>query len=204
MEKLTTLKAVAAPIYGTGVNTDQIFPARFLKKPRDVGYAQFAFHDIRRDKDGEMSDDFALNTERFKEAKILVAGTNFGIGSSREGAVYTLLDSGYRVLIAPSFGDIFAANCLKNGLLTVRLEAGVVEDIQRQLEEGDSTEIAVDLPEQSLTTPGGDKLSFEVEEFQKYCLLNGLNEIDISLEFVDEMDVFEAKHRERMPWLKMA
>ena len=204
MDKLSTLTAVAAPIYGTGVNTDQIFPARFLKKPRDVGYAQFAFHDIRRDKYGELSDDFALNTDRFKDAKILVVGANFGIGSSREGAVYTLLDSGYRVLIAPSFGDIFAANCLKNGLLTIRLGADVIEDIQRQLEEGDSTEIAVDLPEQKVTLPNGDTLSFEVEEFQKHCLLNGLNEIDISLEFVDEMDAFEAKHRDRMPWLKTA
>lgn len=201
MEPFKRLRAVAAPIEGTGVNTDQIFPARFLRKPRSVGYAQFAFHDIRRDEDGQLSADFPLNQDKFKGAKILVAGTNFGIGSSREGAVYSLVDSGIRVLIANSFGDIYAANCLKNGVLVIRLDPDITAALRAQLLDAEMPELDVDLERQIVTAPDGKEIPFEIDDFQKQCLLQGLNEIDLSLGFKDEMDKFETAYRASHPWL---
>ena len=201
MEPFKTLTAVAAPLDQANINTDQIFPARMIKKPRSVGYAQFTFHDIRRDSEGELREDFPLNQARYRDAKILVAGINFGCGSSREGAVYTLLDSGFRVLIAPSFGDIFAANCLKNGMLTITLPEATVVDLRETLAAANDPSLSVDLEAESITLPSGGTLSFSPEPFQKHCLVNGLNEIDLSLAFAAEIDAFEAAHRARLPWL---
>jgi 3-isopropylmalate/(R)-2-methylmalate dehydratase small subunit len=201
MEPFTTVTAVAAPLDLANVNTDQIFPARFIKKPRSVGYAQFTFHDIRRHSDGDEREDFPLNQGRFRQASILVGGVNFGCGSSREGAVYTLMDAGVRVLIAPSFGDIFAANCLKNGLLTVILPETMVAELRKELQEAEDPKMTVDLENERITRPGGQEVSFSPDPFLKHCLLNGLNEIDISLEFGAEMDAFEAAHRARFAWL---
>ncbi len=201
MEAFKRLKAVAAPIEGTGVNTDQIFPARFLRKPRSVGYAQFAFHDIRRDSDGNFREDFPLNQDKFKGAKILVAGTNFGIGSSREGAVYSLVDGGVRAVIANSFGDIYAANCLKNGVLVIRLDPEITASLRAQLTEAATPELDIDLEGQTVTAPDGKEIPFEIDDFQKHCLLNGLNEIDLSLEFGEDMDAFEDSYRKSLPWL---
>ena len=201
MDPFTTLTAVAAPLDQANVNTDQIFPARFIKKPRSVGYAQFTFHDLRRDTSGEERQDFPLNQDRFRKAKILVCGINFGCGSSREGAVYTLMESGVRVLIAPSFGDIFAANCLKNGLLTIVLPQTTAAALRKQLKEVEDSSLTVDLQAETITRPSGEKLSFSPDPFLKHCLLNGLNEIDLSLDFADEMDAFETTHRARFPWL---
>ena len=201
MEPFKTLTALAAPLDLANINTDQIFPARFIKKPRSVGYAQFTFHDLRRDSNGDEREDFALNQERFREARILVSGINFGCGSSREGAVYTLMDAGVRVLIAPSFGDIFAANCLKNGLLTVVVPETVAAALRKELEEAEDPRLTVDLEGETITRPSGEKLSFSPDPFLKQCLLNGLNEIDLSLEFRGEMDAFEAAHRARFAWL---
>jgi 3-isopropylmalate/(R)-2-methylmalate dehydratase small subunit len=201
MEPFKTLTAPAAPLDLANVNTDQIFPARFIKKPRSVGYAQFAFHDLRRDPNGTERDDFPLNRDRFREAKILVSGINFGCGSSREGAVYTLMDSGVRVLIAPSFGDIFAANCLKNGLLTIIVPETVAAALRKELEEADDPRLTVDLEGETITRPSGENLTFSSEPFLMHCLMNGLNEVDLSLEFRGEMDAFEAAHRARFAWL---
>lgn len=201
MEPFTTLTGVAAPLDQANVNTDQIFPARFIKKPRSVDYAQFTFHDLRRDSSGEERQDFSLNRERFRSARILVCGINFGCGSSREGAVYTLMESGVRVLIAPSFGDIFAANCLKNGLLTIVLAETRVAALRKELEEAGNPSLTVDLQAEAITRPSGEKLSFSPDPFQKHCLANGLNEIDLSLDYAGEMDAFEAAHRARFAWL---
>ena len=203
MEPFTTLTEVAAPLDLANVNTDQIFPARFIKKPRSVGYAQFTFHDVRRHSGGEEKEreDFPLNQDRFRQAKILVCGINFGCGSSREGAVYTLMESGVRVLIAPSFGDIFAANCLKNGLLTVILPETSVAALRKELQKANDPKMTVDLENETITRPSGETLAFSPDPFAKHCLLNGLNEIDLSLEFGAEMDTFEATHRARFPWL---
>ena len=175
MQTFTTLTALAAPLDLANVNTDQIFPARFIKKPRSVGYAAFTFHDLRRDPGGEERQDFALNQDRFRDAGILVGGINFGCGSSREGAVYTLMDAGVRVLIAPSFGDIFAANCLKNGLLTIILPEAVVAALRKELQEAEDPRLTVDLLAETITRPSGVKLAFSPDFFLKHCLLNGLN-----------------------------
>jgi 3-isopropylmalate/(R)-2-methylmalate dehydratase small subunit len=201
MESFTKLTAVAVPLDMANVNTDQIFPARFIKKPRATGYAQFAFHDVRRDDDGTPRDDFLLNQQRFAQAQILVADANFGCGSSREGAVYTLQDSGFRAVIAPSFGDIFAANCLKNGVLTVTLPVEMAAELRDELHEANDPSLTIDLEGETIRRPGGGMISFSADPFQKYCLMNGLNEIDLSLEFADRMADFEARHRERFPWL---
>jgi 3-isopropylmalate/(R)-2-methylmalate dehydratase small subunit len=201
MEPFKTVTAVAAPLDLANVNTDQIFPARFIKKPRSVGYAQFTFHDVRRDLGGEERQDFPLNQDRFRQAKILVCGVNFGCGSSREGAVYTLMESGVIVLIAPSFGDIFAANCLKNGLLTIVLPETTVAALRKELQEAEYPSLTVDLEAEAIMRPSGEKLSFSPDPFLKHCLLNGLNEIDLSLDFAGEMDAFEATHRARFAWL---
>ncbi|UCH72967.1 MAG: 3-isopropylmalate dehydratase small subunit [Rhodospirillales bacterium] len=201
MEPFRTLTATAVPLDMTNVNTDQIFPARFIRKPRAVGYAQFTFHDIRRNEDGALRPDFPLNEDRYREAGIIVGGPNFGCGSSREGAVYTLIDSGIRALIAPSFGDIFAANCLKNGMLTVTLPAEAVAALREQLQQAGKPVLTIDLEAETITGPAGTALDFTPDAFQKHCLINGLNEIDLSLEFGAEMSAFETAYRERFPWL---
>ena len=201
MEPFKTLTAVAAPLDLANVNTDQIFPARFIKKPRSVGYAQFTFHDLRRDSAGEQRQDFALNQDRFRDARILVCGINFGCGSSREGAVYSLMESGVGVLIAPSFGDIFAANCLKNGLLTIVLPEKTTAQLRAELQVAEDPKMTVDLENECIIQQSGDKFSFSPDAFLKHCLLNGLNEIDLSLELRAEMDAFEMEHRTRFPWL---
>jgi 3-isopropylmalate/(R)-2-methylmalate dehydratase small subunit len=201
MESFTRLTAVAAPLDMANVNTDQIFPARFIKKPRATGYAQFTFHDLRRDDEGNFREDFPLNQPRFSEARILVADANFGCGSSREGAVYTLQESGFRAVIAPSFGDIFAANCLKNGVLTVTLPPETVAELRDELREANDPSLTIDLAGETIRRPGGGIIEFSPDRFQKHCLMNGLNEIDLSLEFADRMTEFEARHRENFPWL---
>ncbi|HSG95642.1 MAG TPA: 3-isopropylmalate dehydratase small subunit [Afifellaceae bacterium] len=201
MQPFTTLTALAAPLDLANVNTDQIFPARFIKKPRSVGYAQFTFHDLRRNSNGDENQDFPLNQDRFRDARILVCGVNFGCGSSREGAVYTLMDAGVRALIAPSFGDIFAANCLKNGLMTIVLPETIVAALREELRVADDPSLTVDLENETIIRPSGESLSFSPDPFQKHCLLNGLNEIDLSLEFESDMEAFEAAHRARFAWL---
>ena len=201
MEPFTTLTATAAPLDLANVNTDQIFPARFIKKPRAIGYAQFTFHDLRRHDNGEFRDDFPLNQDRFRDAEILVADANFGCGSSREGAVYTLQDYGIRAVIAPSFGDIFAANCLKNGVLTVTLPARIVAGLRADLHRVDDPRLTIDLAAETIAAPGGKVLDFSPGPFQKDCLLKGLNEIDLSLEFVDRVAAYEETRDERFPWL---
>ena len=201
MEPFNAITATAVALDMANVNTDQIFPARFIRKPRAVGYAQFTFHDVRRSEDGSLSPDFPLNEDRYRDARIIVGGTNFGCGSSREGAVYTLIDSGFRALIAPSFGDIFAANCLKNGVLTVTLPGETIAALREQLRGADQPVLTVNLEAEEIVCPDGATLGFSAGPFQRHCLLNGLNEIDLSLEFAAEMAAFEAAYRGRFPWL---
>jgi 3-isopropylmalate/(R)-2-methylmalate dehydratase small subunit len=201
MDPFRAITATAVPLDMANVNTDQIFPARFIRKPRKVGYAQFTFHDVRRSEDGCLRPDFPLNEDRYRDARIIVGGNNFGCGSSREGAVYSLIDSGFGALIAPSFGDIFAANCLKNGVLTVTLPGEIVAALREQLRGAAQPVLTVDLEAEAIARPDGTTLGFSADPFQKHCLLNGLNEIDLSLEFTAEMTAFEAAYRERFPWL---
>ena len=145
MEPLIQISAIGAPLRLANVNTDQLFPARFIKKPRAIGYAQYLFHDIRRTDAGDINPNFSLNDPRFETAQILFAGANFGSGSSREGAVYALYDSGFRAVFAPSFGEIFTANCLKNGVLTARLDQEEIQSIQEALDLAQEPRVSVDI-----------------------------------------------------------
>ena len=144
---------------------------------------------------------FVLNQEPFRNARILVGNTNFGCGSSREGAVYTLLDFGFRVLVAPSFGDIFAANCLKNGLLTIQLPGDTVAALRDEVRTARPPVMSVDLAAQRITRPNGSTLAFSIEPFHKQCLLEGLNEIDLALQHGDVLADFDRRYRDRFPWL---
>jgi len=201
MEKFTTLTAVAAPMDRPNIDTDQLLPARFLRRPRDEGFGDVLFIDQRFDDDGNPRPDFVLNQEPYKEARIIVGDRNFGGGSSREGAPWALLDYGFRCIIASSFGDIFYNNSLKNGLLPVRLPEDAVKAIRAQLHDNPGTSITVDLEAQTVTAPDGTTHGFDIEPFRKQSLLKGLDDIGMTLEHEDKIDAFEASFREKRPWL---
>ena len=193
MEAFRTLDAVAVPLSRPNIDTDQIIPARFLSRPREVDHAQFLFHDARRLPDGEQNPEFALNREAWLGARIAVGGKNFACGSSRESAVWALYDAGFRAAIAPSFGDIFRSNGMKNGLLPVVLPAAVVDSIIAQIEADPGARVQVDLPSQTVTAPDGSVHGFEVDPFAKHCLLEGLDEISLTMGYEDEIAAFERR-----------
>ncbi|MGY9002293.1 MAG: 3-isopropylmalate dehydratase small subunit [Rhodospirillales bacterium] len=201
MEVFTKLTAKAAPMDMLNVNTDYIFPARFIKKPREPGYQDFCFHDGRFDEDENERPEFPLNQDKYRGAEFIVGNANFGCGSSREGAVYTLQDFGLKAVIAPSFGDIFASNAVKNGFLPVRLPEETCVALRRSLSEANDPSITVDLEKQVVTGPGGEEHAFEIEPFQKHCILNGLGEISLTLQNNDKIDEFDQSYREDFPWL---
>jgi 3-isopropylmalate/(R)-2-methylmalate dehydratase small subunit len=202
MEPFARLTAVAAPIDLPNVDTDRIIPARFLRQPRGApGYERFLFHDLRFDAAGSEKPDFVLNRGPFREAKILVAAENFGCGSSREMAVWTLWAYGVRAVIAPSLGDIFRQNCVKNGLLPVILPAAAAEDLRRQLHARPGATISVDLEAQTVTAPDGAAHRFEMDPFAKQMLLTGRSEIELTLGYEREIRAFEERHRREMGWI---
>jgi 3-isopropylmalate/(R)-2-methylmalate dehydratase small subunit len=185
------IEAVAAPLALSNVDTDQIIPARFLHKPRKEGYADFLFRDLRFDGDGRPRQDFVLNQPLMSSARILVAGRNFGCGSSREGAVYALWDFGVRAVIAPSFGDIFYNNALKNGFLPIVLPQADVVDVLSVLAANLGAKLAIDLGEQTVEGPGGTTWRFEIDPFVKQCLLRGIDELDYTLGLSEQIAAFE-------------
>jgi 3-isopropylmalate/(R)-2-methylmalate dehydratase small subunit len=195
MQTFTTLHAVAVPLDRANVDTDQILPARFLKKPRSAGYGAFLFHDER-----QRSADFPLDRAAFHDAAILVAARNFGCGSSREGAVYGLVDGGIRCVIAPSFGDIFATNAAKNGLLTITLPEAEVGKLRDRLWAAPGTKLTIDLPAETITGPDGQPIHFEIDAFHKRCLIEGLDDIDLTLESIDAITAFEERAAREQPW----
>jgi 3-isopropylmalate/(R)-2-methylmalate dehydratase small subunit len=184
-EKFTSLTAVAAPYDAMNVDTDQIIPARFLKFPRQDGYAKFLFHDVAE------HPDFVLNRAAFRAAKILVGNRNFGCGSSREGAAYALFDRGLRSVIAPSFGDIFHNNCLKNGILPVRLSDEICRQLRALLSDHPGSKLTVDLVAQEVREPGGKVHGFTVDGFYREMLLKGLDELGLTLTFLPQIEAFE-------------
>ena len=202
MEKFVAFTAVAAPYEPENVDTDQILPARFLKMPRGGGrhYGDFLFNDLRRDDDGAERPGFVLNRPEFRAARILVGNANFGCGSSREGAVYAFLDAGFRSVVAPSFGDIFFNNCLKNGIVPVRLDAEACAALRTRLAAQPGTEVAVDLEALELRVAGGPTHRFAVDSFFREMLLKGVDEVGLTLGLTAEIDAFEATHRARSPW----
>jgi 3-isopropylmalate/(R)-2-methylmalate dehydratase small subunit len=201
MTPFTTLAAVAAPIEGVNVDTDQIIPARFLKHPRSGGYGPYLFHDERFADDGSERPDFVLNLPAYRAAGIIVANSNFGCGSSREGAVYALADFGIRAVVAPSFGDIFRNNCLKNGVLPVCLPEVAAAAMRAALATRPGAEIAIDLDAQTLDGPDGTRHVFDIDPFWKEMLLKGLDELGMTLERLPEIVAFETRHCADDPWL---
>ncbi|MGE5148585.1 MAG: 3-isopropylmalate dehydratase small subunit [Rhodospirillaceae bacterium] len=200
MDAFTTLKAVAVPIDQANVDTDQIIPARFLGRTRDRQVEGF-FHDFRLDPNGRPREGVTLNNPAYKGARIMVGNTNFACGSSRENAVTTMVDNGFRSFIAPSFGDIFFNNCFQNGCLPIRLPADRVARIRVILHELPGAEIAIDLAKQTVTGPDGKTDSFDVDSFRKEMLLKGADEVKITLGYEADIKRFEDKQKQEMPWL---
>lgn len=201
MEPFVRITAIAAPIDRNNVDTDQILPARYLMKPRDERYGSYLFHDLKHDMEGAPVADFVLNREAYRDARVLVARRNFGCGSSREGAVFTLVDHGMRCVIAESFGDIFYNNACNNGLLPVVLDEAAVTSLRAALRETPGLEVSIDLESQTVAAAGCPGWRFEIDQHRRYRLLNGLDAVTYTLGFEDEMTAFEARYRKEAPWL---
>jgi len=202
MQPFQTLDAVAAPLDLANVDTNTILPGRFLRKQRGPGYERCLFHDLRFDPQGEERPEFVLNQPAFRGAKILVAGPNFGWGSSREGAVYALWDYGIRSVIAPSFGDIHFGNQLQNGMLPLRLPEEICRALSRQLHERPGAAIRIDLPAQTVHAPDGSSHRFEIDLVHKERLLKGLEDVALVMQHLDEIERAEARLRDEMPWME--
>ncbi|MBK19716.1 MAG: 3-isopropylmalate dehydratase small subunit [Rhodospirillaceae bacterium] len=200
MEPFTCFTAVAAPMDQDNIDTDQILPARHLMMPRDERYGGYVFKDLRLDNDGNEIETFVLNKAGFRESRIIVAGHNFGCGSSREGAVFTLVDAGFRAIIATSFGDIFYNNSFNNGLLPVTLPDETVLKLRQQLREGPRAEISVDLEAQTVTGPDQAVYHFEIDAHRRHRLLNGLDAVGYTLQHEHEITKFEERYSASTPW----
>ena len=200
MEPFTTLTAVAIPIDQPNLDTDQIIPARFLGKPRDM-LVSAVFSDLRYDPEGRPRPDFVMNQKHFADAKIVVAERNFACGSSRENAVTVMLDNGLRAFIAPSFGDIFFNNCFQNGALPIRLDAARVAAIRAVLHAKPGSKITIDLANQTVTGPDGKADRFEIDSFRKDCLLKGVDEVNLTLSYEADIARFEQRQRSELSWL---
>ena len=203
MQPFQTLTATAAKLDQVNVDTDQIIPKQFLKKIERTGFGIHLFHDWRfiDDAGQKLNPDFILNQSRYQGAQILVAGDNFGCGSSREHAPWALLDYGFRSIIAPSFADIFYNNCAKNGILLVALPEASVQQLFTEIEGNAGCELTVDLPNQKVQSPKGLAFSFEIDPFVKHRLLNGLDDIGWTLQFQSAIEKFEASYQKQAPWM---
>ncbi|AOB29724.1 3-isopropylmalate dehydratase [Bordetella sp. H567] len=198
MQPFNVLRARAVPMAGRDINTDQIVPARFMHLPRE-DYGRYCFHDLRFDADGRQVPHFVLNRDVHRGASILLADRNFGCGSSREHAVYTLFDFGFRAILAPSFGDIFRINCHKNGLLAVEIPDDAARVWREAAERVPASLFTVDLPGQVVTGPDGTQVPFDIDPFSKNCLVQGIDEIDFTLGLAPHIDRFEDRRRKSSP-----
>ncbi|MGD8408017.1 MAG: 3-isopropylmalate dehydratase small subunit [Thiohalophilus sp.] len=210
MEKFETLTATVAPLDRSNVDTDAIIPKQFLKSIKRTGFGPNLFDEWRYLDHGEpgmdnsqrpVNPDFVLNLPRYKNARILLARDNFGCGSSREHAPWALLDYGFRVIIAPSFADIFYNNCFKNGILPIVLDGEVVDRLFKAVEAGQGYQLTVDLEQQAITTPDGESIPFEIDAYRKQRLLEGLDDIGLTLQHADDIRAYEEKQRLQRPWL---
>lgn len=200
METFTTLSGIAAPLPMVNVDTDMIIPKQFLKTIKRTGLGEHLFEELRRTPDGQEIADFVLNQEPFRDARILITGGNFGCGSSREHAPWALADFGIRCIVAPSFADIFFNNCFKNGMLPIVLGEWAVTDLVEKTKASNSSEITIDLPTQKIICSDGTEISFEVDSFRKDCLLNGLDDIGLTLKKTGAIAAFEESQRAAQPW----
>ncbi len=201
MDRFTTLTGVAAPLPLINIDTDMIIPKQFLKTIARTGLGKNLFDEMRFAPDGTEIESFVLNQPAYRSAQILVTGENFGCGSSREHAPWALLDFGIRCVIAPSFADIFYNNCFKNGILPIALPQEEVDKLMDDARRGANAVVTVDLEKQVITGPDGGSISFEVDAHRKHCLLNGLDDIGLTLEKAAAIDAFEAAMAARAPWL---
>ena len=200
MEKFTQLEGVAAPIKMVNVDTDMIIPADYLKTLKRTGLAKGLFSRIRRRADGSPDPDFALNKPAYKDAKIIVAGDNFGCGSSREHAPWALMDAGIRCVISTQFGDIFYNNSFKNGLLPIKVSKEDLEKLFDDAERGANARLTIDLEKQEIRGPDGGVVKFDIDPHRKHCLLNGLDDIGLTKLKSGKIDAFEAKSKAARPW----
>ena len=200
MDKFTTLQGIAAPFPMVNVDTDRVIPARFLKTIKKTGLGKNLFNELRYNPDGSEIPDFVLNRPAYREARILVAGDNFGCGSSREHAPWALVDFGIRCVIAPSFADIFNNNASKNGMLLIALPQETVDRLMEDAEKGGNARLAVDLEKQQIIRPDGEVIDFDIDPFKKHCLLNGLDDIGLTLQKDDKIGAFESAHKAAQPW----
>ena len=201
MDKFTTLTGVAAPMPMVNIDTDMIIPKQFLKTIRRSGLGVNLFDEMRYDRDGNEIADFVLNRPQYRNAEVLVAGENFGCGSSREHAPWAIKDFGIRCVIAPSFADIFYNNCFKNGILPIALPQEVVDVLMKDAEKGENARMTVDLEAQTVTTSDGEVFAFEIDAFKKKCLIEGLDDIGLTLEKSAAIDGYEARARAERPWV---
>ena len=201
MEKFKNITAVAAPLPEVNVDTDKIIPKQYLKTIERTGLGKGLFSELRYNDDGTENKDFVLNKSQYRNAKILVAGDNFGCGSSREHAPWALLDYGIKVVISTSFADIFYNNCFKNGMLPIVLDEKEVSLLMEETERGSNATLTVDLESQDITTSDGNKINFKIDKFLKHCLLNGLDDIALTLEKNSEIGSYEDKIKSQRPWV---
>ncbi|MDE3120764.1 MAG: 3-isopropylmalate dehydratase small subunit [Paracoccaceae bacterium] len=201
MDKFTKLTGVAAPMPLVNIDTDMIIPKQFLKTIARTGLGKNLFDEMRYDADGNEIPDFVLNQPAYRNAEIIVAGDNFGCGSSREHAPWALLDFGIRCVISTSFADIFYNNCFKNGILPIVLPQEAVDELMYDARKGANARITVDLEEQTVTTSDGKAFAFDLDPFKKHCLLNGLDDIGLTLEKAKAIDTFEGKMAAQRPWI---
>ena len=203
MEKFTTLRGVAAPMPMVNIDTDMIIPKNFLKTIKRTGLKEGLFYELRWTADGQKKD-FILDQPAYQNAKIIVAGPNFGCGSSREHAPWALLDFGIRCVISEGFADIFYNNCFKNGILPIKVPKEVIDKLMDDASRGSNAVIEIDLEKQEIKGPDGGTVHFDIDPFRKRCLLEGLDDIGLTMEKKSEIDDFEKKQKEAQPWLHAA
>jgi len=201
MEKFNKLTGIAAPLPLINIDTDMIIPKQFLKTIKRSGLGANLFDEMRFTQDGQEIEGFVLNQPAYREAQIIVAGDNFGCGSSREHAPWALLDFGIRCVISTSFADIFFNNCFKNGILPIALPKEAVDILMKDAEKGANARIEVDLEAQTVTSSDGEVFAFEVDAFKKHCMLNGLDDIGLTMEKAASIDAFEAQAETARPWV---
>ena len=204
MDKFNTLSGIAAPMDMMNVDTDMIIPKLHLRTIKRTGLGKVVFDELRFEPDGSEKPDFVLNREPYRRASILVAGDNFGCGSSREHAPWALLDFGIRCIISTSFADIFYNNCFKNGILPVTAGKDHWQQLMEDASNAGDPRLTVDLEALTITRPNGDTIAFEIDAFRRDCLLNGLDDIGLTLQKADKIEAFEAAQRTQQPWLYLA
>ena len=201
MDKFTKLRGVAAPLNMINIDTDKLIPKQFLKTIKRTGLGKHLFNEMRFNEDGSEKQDFVLNKSAYREASIIVAGDNFGCGSSREHAPWALLDFGIKCVISTSFADIFYNNCFKNGILPIVVNKQQLDQLMDDAENGANAVLDVDLEAQEIIRPSGEKVSFEIDEFRKHCLVNGLDDIGLTMEKDENIDNFEKRRAAEQPWV---